>query len=52
MAAKKKTQRKVKKEQTGTGMLRQAAEKAASRARTNCEASGGTFNAKTGRCSF
>ena len=51
MAAKKKI-RKPKPEDTGTGMLRKAADAAAKRARRNCEASGGKFNAATGQCNF
>ena len=52
MAAKKKKDRKPKPEDTGTGMLRRAADAAANRAKRNCVESGGKFNAATGQCDF
>lgn len=52
MAAKKKKTRKPEAKDTGTGLLRKAADAAESRAQTNCTKSGGTFNKKTGQCNF
>jgi len=45
----KETQ-KTKSGMFGSGLLQTAVDKSKKRARRNCEASGGVFDPKTGRC--